>query len=478
MITRGLRVLPLAEEFAGADLGDQRRTGRLQMIAELMEVSPARSFPRAMGSNAALEALYRFLNNSGFDAADICAPHCGETLKRAKAAKTVIAIHDSTHVEYGARRMDLGPTTGANHFGFIAHAAVLIDEKQGLPLGVGYLETLKRTGKKWRKRNREGQRGQVHSTDKTRESLRWMRGVDAIEGQRSGEFEVVHVTDAEGDFFELLAQLSKNETRFVIRAGQLDRVVLIGSEQKSLRSIADGVAPMARREIELSERKHPRRTNIATLKRHPARRARIAKLAIGTTRITLKKTRYSDAEAAPFELSMVRVWEPKPPRGEPAVEWILLTNERCAAKSDLARVVDIYRRRWVIEEYFKALKSGCALEKRQIESYAALTKVLALFVPIAYRLLLLRGLERLDSEAAANRAFDSIDIKLMANAPANRGSKPPKSLADAMQCIARMGGHIKNNGPPGWQTLAWGYEQLLSLRLGWELAFAEKSDQS
>src|SRR5690606_14962941 len=136
-------------------------------------------------------------------------------------------------------------------------------------------------------------------------------------------------------------------------------------------------------------------------------------------------------------------------------EWILLTNERCATKSDLARVVDIYRRRWVIEEYFKALKSGCALEKRQIESYAGLTKVLALFVPIAYRLLLLRGLERLHSETDANHVFDSIDIKLMANAPANRGSKPPKSLADAMQSIARMGGHIKTTGPPGWQTLAW-----------------------
>lgn len=130
MINRDVGVPAIADEFAGADLGDQRRTDRLQVIAALMEKSPARSFPRAMGSTAALEALYRFLNNGGFDAADICAPHCGETLKRARAAKAVIAVHDSTHVEYGARRMDLGPTTGANHFGFIAHAAVLIDESK------------------------------------------------------------------------------------------------------------------------------------------------------------------------------------------------------------------------------------------------------------------------------------------------------------------------------------------------------------
>jgi hypothetical protein len=100
--------------------------------------------------------------------------------------------------------------------------------------------------------------------------------------------------------------------------------------------------------------------------------------------------------------------------------------------------------------------------------------VLAIFVPIAYRLLLLRGLERLDASAPARRAFSEVDLHIMANAPSNRSLKAPRTVSDALKHLARLGGHIKNNGPPGWQTLGWGYEKLLALRLGWEMAMAAK----
>jgi len=478
MINATTRVSKSADEFAAADLGDERRSQRLQMIAGLLEREPAKSFPRAMGTDAALEALYRFINNKGFSAADIVAPHCAASLNRARRAQTVLAVHDSSHIEYGAKRSDLGPTTGKNHFGYVAHVVLLVDEQEGLPLGVGHIETLKRTGKKWHKRKKEGQRTHVHSGDKTRESLRWIRGIEAIEHARDDEFEVVHVTDAEGDFFELLACLVKTNARFVIRAGQLDRVVLNGGKPQNLREVADGIVPTAWRDVELTERRHPKGTNIAKRRRHPERSARRAKLAIGMARIALTKTRYSDVQAEPFAVSVVRVWEPNPRRGEPAVEWILLTTEDCSSPNALKRIVDIYRKRWIIEEYFKALKSGCALQQRQVESYAALCKVLALFVPIAYRLLLLRGLERLDARVSATRVFGHADLHLMVHAPSNRGLPAPKTLADAMIHLARLGGHIRNNGRPGWQTLAWGYEKLLTMRLGWELALAQKCDQS
>ncbi|MBN2799762.1 MAG: transposase [Deltaproteobacteria bacterium] len=34
-------------------------------------------------------------------------------------------------------------------------------------------------------------------------------------------------------------------------------------------------------------------------------------------------------------------------------------------EEQLARVVDLYRKRWLIEESFKALKTWCSLERRQ-----------------------------------------------------------------------------------------------------------------
>ncbi|MCC6904063.1 MAG: hypothetical protein IT377_34165 [Polyangiaceae bacterium] len=100
--------------------------------------------------------------------------------------------------------------------------------------------------------------------------------------------------------------------------------------------------------------------------------------------------------------------------------------------------------------------------------------MLALFIPIAYRLLLLRGLERADSELPAAKAFCRTDLHLLANTPSNLGRPEPRTVTDALAHLARLGGHIRNNGRPGWQTLAWGYEKLLTLRLGWELAMAVK----
>jgi DDE family transposase len=70
-------------------------------------------------------------------------------------------------------------------------------------------------------------------------------------------------------------------------------------------------------------------------------------------------------------LNVVRVWEPKPPRGAPAVCWMLYTSEPIDTAEQLLTIVDQYRSRWVIEEFFKALKTGCAFEKRQLESYRA-----------------------------------------------------------------------------------------------------------
>lgn len=475
MVQRAL-VGTAADEFDGADLGDRRRSARLTTIVGALEEQPTRGFPRLLGSDAALEAFYRFINNRGFEAEEIVAPHLAATAARAEDAGVVVAVHDTTLVEYSTKRKDLGVTTRkARAHGFVAQVTLLLSEADGLPLGVGSLETLKRSGEKWAKRKKEGQRGHVHRDDEGRESLRWIRSVEAVEVARQDRFSVIHVTDAEGDFFELFARLDALDTRFVIRAGQLDRTVQTDVGEQKLREALDNLSPRTWREIEVSERKYPPRTvPRSTLRRHPEREARVARVGIASARVTLKGTKYSGIKAKPFQVNVVRVWEPRPPKDVPAVEWVLITTEDTASQSALKRVVDIYRLRWTIEEYFKALKTGCSLEKRQVESYDALRKVLALFVPIAYRLLLLRGLERLDSDAPARRAFSETDLHIMANAPSNRNLQPPRSVADALKHLARLGGHIKNNGPPGWQTLGWGYEKLLTLRLGWEMAMAAK----
>lgn len=89
-----------------------------------------------------------------------------------------------------------------------------------------------------------------------------------------------------------------------------------------------------------------------------------ARLGLTSARATLKRAKYSGGETKPFQANVVQVWEPRPSKNKPAVERICHDGRHVKAEY-LERVVDIHRLHGSIEEYFRALKTGCSLAKRQ-----------------------------------------------------------------------------------------------------------------
>ena len=449
---------PVSEEFEDAELGDDRLGSRLLRIAQALAMRPELGFPRAMRSEAELEGLYRFINNPRFAADEIVAPHIDRTFGRANEAGEVIAIHDSSFFQSAKKspRQQAGIRSIVGARGFMAHVALLA-KVDGTPLGLGYLETLVRTGARARK-PKQTTKGEEKMT------ARWLRSVAAVDEHARA----IHVIDAEGDFFALLEAIAAAGSRFVIRAAHLQRIVETAGERGSLESVIANLKPVVSRTIALGERRYVERLRgPRSRKSHPQRDARQARVSISAMPIDLKLR--TPANSAALSVNVVRVWEPKPPAGQDPIEWVLLTNEDVGEPAALERVVDLYRKRWLVEEYFKALKTGCSLEKRQVESFAALKKVLALLAPIACRLLLLRALHRQAADAPPSAGFDEVDLTLIVQA--QRQPTPwPKTLEEAYLLLARLGGHIRNNGPPGWMTLAAGYETLLMLRIGWFIA--------
>ena len=170
---------------------------------------------------------------------------------------------------------------------------------------------------------------------------------------------------------------------------------------------------------------------------------------------------------------MVYVWETEAPPGEAPIEWVLYTSEPIDTTEQLLQVVDWYRARWVIEEYFKALKTGCAVEERQLGDLHSLSNALALLLPIAWQLLLVRSEARERPDAPASELLPSDEIQVLRAAAAKRRPLPDHpTIEQAMLSIAALGGHLKHNGPPGWQTLARGYQELRLLLEGWRLRIA------
>lgn len=81
-----------------------------------------------------------------------------------------------------------------------------------------------------------------------------------------------------------------------------------------------------------------------------------------------------------------------------------MTSLPTGTSEEIAFVVDCYRARWVVEESFKAIKTGCQYERRQLETADSLLNALAIFASVAWRLLLLRYLARNDAKAPAEPA--------------------------------------------------------------------------
>jgi hypothetical protein len=335
-----------------------------------------------------------------------------------------------------------------------------------VPLGVCGVINLRRfASKKSRSRS-----WYEMSKDPNRESLRWEQLLGQVEDRKQG-FSCIHVMDREGDIYDLLALACRRNARFVIRAAH-DRA--LSDEQSRLRARLATVAPIARRDIEISRRSDRRTPGVRA--GHPTRTTRAANIAIGACVVTLRRTQGAHVPEEEVTLHAVRVWEPSPPVGETPVEWMLYTTEPIDSAEAVLAVVDVYRSRWTIEEYFKALKTGCAFEKRQLESFHALSNALAVFLPVAWKLLLARSLCRAHPEAPASTLLNDVQLLLLMHKL--KLDEPPTTAKEATYAIARLGGHLRHNGLPGWQTLGRGLEALILMKVGWDAAMQAGSDQS
>lgn len=460
---------PLSTEFAEADLGDHRLCTRLGIIADAWAAAPAEGLPKSQRSEAALEGAYRFLSNRRVTPQGILEPHVEGTVKRAAKAPVALAIHDTTECTFsGEQRRGLGRVLGPGQ-GFYAHVALAVQEQSLQPLGVLGLSTHVRSAPAPTK---AGRKRYAYRTRDEKESNRWWETVAAVQTVTAGRTKWIHVADREADCYRMLAQIIDGGDDFVIRATH-DRA-LQGAGH--LKQTARSAAVVLERDVTLSPRTGWKpRDGVAPLraKPNPPRRARSARLSIAATTVRLKRSWAIKADfPAYLDVQVVRVYEETPPEEEPAVEWLLLTTLPIETNKQLERVVDIYRARWLIEEFFKAVKTGCRYEQLQLESYSTLTNALAIVSTVAWHALLLRQLSR-TADTPASAVLSSVQLEVLrAISPLRIPPRP--NASDVLFAIAALGGHIRNNGDPGWLVLYRGFRDLLMFERGWQA----RSDQS
>ena len=459
-------VAALVSEVADSNFDDERLNLRLKALVAGLSEDPCLSLPRSFDS-AGLEGAYRFFSNPRVTPDDILAGHFEATRKRCQDEGDFLVAHDSTSFSYryDGEREGLGRAQRSNPRSnqmFLAHVSLAISaDETHRPLGIVGFTT-------WT-------RGPTKSGV---EYQRWENQIRVAANRLGGHQNAIHLADREADDYEMFAGLARDGVRFVIRC-LYNRCLEETSGDVKLHELFAKIPPIAERQVALHRRK-PRR-EASNRKIHPARNARSAKLCVAAATVALKRPQtrraHSTHPPASVTINVVRVWEPDPPGGVAPVEWFLYTTEPIETPEQQLAIVDHYRARWRIEEYFKAIKTGCDFESRQLQDYEALINLLATFAPIAYRMLLLRSEVARDPDqpAIAILSSDHLDV-LRAR---GRLRLPPEPTArEVFLAIAALGGHIKYSGDPGWLTLARGYEKLETLTEGWCAAKLQlRSDQ-
>lgn len=460
-------VARVVREFTGLDLGDPRRSERVLKMVEAMAKRPQDSLPASLGTEAELEGAYRLLNNEQVEYDDLLAEHRDRTIERAEQAGDVLVLHDTTTCtfEHGdPSEIGYLPTGKA---GFFVHTSLVVDaRRQRRPLGVLHVEPLWRAQRSGRGSRTKKVSGVEAASWKNRESERWARCVQECAEHLEG-CSVVHVMDREADKYELCSHMLQHGQRFVVRARH-NRRLAATEDAEFLREMLDAAPIIATRDVYLSRREGSTAPRAKALT--PPRLARPATLSISAAAVTVRRPRnVGEAHPGCLSVNCVLVREMSPPTGQPAINWTLLTSESIDTREDLERVVDIYRYRWLIEEFFKALKTGCIYEERRFESRHALLNVLATSLPIAAELLWMRSHVADNPDAPAADIVTLQELNVLRKM-GHRPLPPNPTAGQVLLAIAGLGGHLKRNGPPGWQVLKRGYQRLLDYTAGWSAA--------
>lgn len=456
---------------------DRRLVRRAQKMLERWQDKPGLGFPEVFADSSELEAAYRFYNNPGLTFGKLLKAHADSAMERCRRHQgEVLCIQDTSTFVFGGEREGLG-FINKNNRGFLGHFALAVTRAEGgecpVPFGVVSARTWTRTTP--RKAKNVSQHQWRSSPDC--ESHRWLNTVEEVEKRFDETQAPIHVMDREGDIYDALSTMVARGNRFVVRA--MTNRKIDSDDDHLLFDALDGLKAQLRLSIVVTPRKASRLPD--QRKTYPARAGRVAEACVTATSVTLKRTRNSSKQyPATTPIHVVHIFEPTPPKGQVPVEWILLTNEPISTDEELLKVIGIYRQRWLIEEFFKAIKTGCAFEKRQLGSYRALTIALALALPIAWEMLLLRSQSRADEQLPAEAFLPPLRLQVL-RAHAKRAKRYPlpdnPTLRDVAYAIAGLGGHLKRNGPPGWQTLRRGFERLLTFEEGW-IVSRETYDQS
>jgi hypothetical protein len=443
-------------QFGECHLGDERRNKRLVGLAMQMAARPDGSTPDQTESWADCKAAYRLFSEEDVSFGEIVTPHFRQTKVAGPAGSVKLLISDTTELDFGRHRSvtGLGPTGNGGGLGFFLHSSLMIDAATRQIDGLAGQKMFYRKPKSSSKLHKNSRR---RSTD--RESIVWGQLIDEI-GAPSLGMKWIHVCDRGADDFEVFCRARQQQCGFVIRAARLNRKVL-SAEGKKVRvdEVLRELPVRGIRKIAVKpDRKSPARTAVVEL--------RYSTIFIPRPRV-LTPWLKEHTPREPLLMGIVELREASPPKGITPLRWVLYTSDSVNTIADAETAIFYYEQRPTIEDYHKALKTGCRVEHRQYATALRLERVTGVLSILAIRLLQLKTAARATPDRPAHEVAPARWVEVL-----KRERRKPAThvmtIREFIRELAGLGGHLgrKSDGEPGWITLWRGVEKLLLILRG------------
>lgn len=434
------------KQWQNSSLGDMRRNKRAIKLARSLLNKPDASLPQQAESWKDLKAAYRFLNSDAISHYKLQKQHWDNVYKAANLdGQITLFIQDETQLDYSTHRSveDIGPIGNHKGRGIMVHStlAVAYDIFEPRILGLAYQNAWVRKNISLNKIEKRSDRFKRQT-----EADNWKNSLQSI-GDPVKNRRWISVGDRGNDIFTFIRYCKNTSWNYVLRASH-DRMISIdGQEKNKLFVIMRQLSAQSSKTIYLRGRNGDKARDI------------LLHVSWEKVKVFTPKNGFKKNEREEIEVWCVRCWE----HSSDGLEWILLTNMPITNEKDAWEKIDWYKARWLIEEYHKCLKTGCAIEKRQLKSAPALLGLLGILGIIATKLLEIKYLARQHPIDLAKHHIPSIPLQIISTR--FELSQENITVQQFWHKVAGLGGFIgrKSDGDPGWQTIWKGWLRLLDM---------------
>ena len=414
---------------------------------------------RLAGGMRAREVRFnRFLGNAKVTTTRIIESWSDGTVMAAEG-RHVLAIQDTSEINFATKaqnRRGLGEIGHGNTRGVLLHPMLAADAESGCCLGLLH-------GEIW---TRQGRRTVSHDNRdlKDKESQRWIATALAAKPLLAKAAMVTMLGDRESDIFALYACAAEHQFHVIARS-------------MHDRKLADGCGLYAASEAMTSIEQ---RTIVLPARAQRPERAALLDLRFGAVELARPQTKFLRHLPKSLPLILVDVREIEPQAGIEPLHWRLLTTHPVTNAEEAWRIIEWYKRRWLIEQFFRILKTqGLKLEDSQIGTAERLLKLVAIAAKAAViSLQLVQARDGRDNQSV-RIAFNAGEVATLAALNRNleaqskrlRNPHPPDSLAWAAWIIGRLGGWdgYPASKPPGPITMKHGLQYFHAAAAGWSL---------